>query len=147
MNHIWKILRKGIRSWLVRVTSHIRKEITPVNNVPALIQKNEGLSRARGCQSSGLKEYAIRADHRPSSIGARKPAKIEIHRHAADSSCGNTIDHDVRSVGGAFVDRRIFYGIWPERMGNNIQICVPVSPVGWVIVHVGRRPGILVLRI
>src|SRR2546426_440072 len=104
MNHIRVIFRKLIRSRLVGVPGHIRKKITPVNDVPTLVQKDEGLGRTRGGQSGRLDENAIRTERRQTTIGAGESAEVKIHRSAADSGPGRAVHGNVARVRGTPID-------------------------------------------
>src|SRR5438445_13219207 len=126
MNHVWKVLIKRVRTWLVRVTAHVRHKISPVDVVPPLVQKHEGLGWTRRGQSSSFEEDAIRAGDRPSSIGAGESAEVKVHRYAADAGHGRAVHGNVVRVRGTPIDGGVPTRVWPERTEHDIYVCIPI---------------------
>src|SRR5262245_47584435 len=86
VNHVGEIrIIKLICSRVVWVTGHLRSEITPIDTIPALIEKYKGFCRSRGSQVSGLEEQPVIRHGGHTPCGCRVAAKKNVHGHAADA--------------------------------------------------------------
>src|SRR5258706_5023654 len=131
-----------VRTWLAWVPGHVCHKIAPIDGVRALIEKNEGVSRAGGCQIGGLEENAIVGRKRtPGRPG--ESAEVEIHGDAADARPGYPADRHVRSIRRTFLEPGVSACIRPKRTQYNVRIGIPVSAVAWIEIHMGPGPGIL----
>src|SRR5437016_2361380 len=118
-----QILVESVLSRISRgETVHVRRKISPVDNVLAFVQKQESLGRSGRAWFRNFGKFEKQL-HRGAITAIpdrwRKATYKEVHRNRADPRFLLATNNDIRVIGGAFVYPGVFV-IRPERPLHNI---------------------------